>query len=90
VTVQKFDAGTGWTIVGTAGFSAGTADYTSLAIDSTTGAPYDAYGDSNNGNRATVQNFVAGTRWTVTRRVLVPPACLLDAEAFVFFSSLQV
>jgi len=36
-TAQKFVAESGWTVVGTAGFSAGTATYTSLALDSTGG-----------------------------------------------------
>ena len=62
-TVQKFVAGTGWTVVGTAGFSAGTARFTSLAIDST-GTPFLGYKDNANSNKATVQKFVAGT-WTV-------------------------
>jgi len=64
-TVQKFVAGTGWTVVGTAGFSAGTVSYTSLAIDPTTGTPFLGYRDIGNGNKATVQKFVAGTGWTV-------------------------
>ena len=54
----------GWNVVGTAGFSAGDASYTSLAIDPTTGTPFLGYQDSANSNKATVQKFVAGT-WTV-------------------------
>jgi hypothetical protein len=45
-----------WSVVGTAGFSAGQAYYTSLAIDST-GTPYVAYQDGSNGDRATVELF---------------------------------
>ena len=56
-TVQKFVAGTGWTVVGTAGFSAGTVTYTSLAIDPTTGTPFLGNQDGGNGNKATVQRY---------------------------------
>ena len=65
LTVQKFTAWSGWTVIGTAGFSAGTAYFTSLAIDSTTGTPFVAYSDGNNGYKVTVQRFVAGSGWTV-------------------------
>jgi hypothetical protein len=50
-------------VVGTPGFSAGTAFYTSLAIDPT-GTPFLGYVDGANSDKATVQKFVAGT-WTV-------------------------
>ena len=63
-TVQKLvSEGGGWTVVGNAGFSAGPAGYTSLALDST-GTPFVAYSDSNAGSKATVQKLVSGT-WTV-------------------------
>ena len=55
-TVQKLVSGS-WTVVGTAGFSAGLAFYTSLALDST-GTPFVAYSDFSNNNEATVQKFV--------------------------------
>jgi len=45
-----------WTVVGTAGFSAGQAEYTSLALGST-GTPFVAYADGGNGYRATVQKL---------------------------------
>ena len=61
--VQVADVQPMWRVVGTAGFSAGIADYTSLAFDST-GTPYVAYEDGSNGNKATVQKFSAGS-WTV-------------------------
>jgi hypothetical protein len=55
VTVKKFD-GTHWVSIGTAGFSAGSAEYTSLAF-SPTGVPYVAYQDHVNGSKATVMKF---------------------------------
>ena len=60
VTVMKFN-GTGWQNVGAAGFSAGTADYTSLYIYN--GTPYVAYKDGGNLNRATVMKF-NGATWS--------------------------
>ena len=63
-TVQKLvSEGGGWTVVGNAGFSAGPANYVSLALDST-GTPFVAYSDGNAGSKATVQKLVSGT-WTV-------------------------
>ena len=56
-TVQKFvSASGGWTVVGNAGFSAGPAFFTSLALDST-GTPFVAYTDGNAGEKATVQKY---------------------------------
>ena len=46
--------------MGTAGFSAGSVDYTSLAIDSTV-TPYVAYTDGGNSLKATVQKFTSGS-----------------------------
>jgi hypothetical protein len=57
---MKFD-GTNWVYVGTAGFSAGTAIFTSLAF-STSGEPHVAYTDYINGDKATVKKF-DGTNW---------------------------
>jgi len=56
-TVMKYtgNGGTGWEEVGTAGFSAGTADYTSLAFNN--GIPYVAYMDGGNGGKATVSSI---------------------------------
>ena len=54
--------------MGTAGFSAGQATYTSLAIDST-GTPYVAYADSFNDERPTVQKFTSGS-WSVVGTAL--------------------
>ncbi|MDE3057337.1 MAG: VCBS repeat-containing protein [Bacteroidota bacterium] len=58
-TVMKFD-GTKWVTVGSAEFSAGEADFTSLAFDGST--PYVAYEDGGNSNKATVMKF-DGTSW---------------------------
>ena len=52
-----------WVNVGSPGFSAGPALFTSLALDSAN-TPCVAYIDGGNSNKATVQKFVAGT-WTV-------------------------
>ena len=52
---------TGWEAIGNAGFSAGTADYTSLAFDN--GIPYVAYNDGGNGNKATMMKYTAGVGW---------------------------
>ena len=44
-TVQTFSGGA-WSVVGSAGFSAGIAQFTSLAFHPTTGAPYVVYQDA--------------------------------------------
>lgn len=56
-------SGQTWRTVGTAGFSAGQADYTKIALDPS-GTPYVAYSDGGNGNRATVMKF-NGTNWVL-------------------------
>jgi len=56
-----FYKGLFWKNVGTAGFSAGTAEYTSLAFDN--GTPYVAYRDGDNGGKATVMKYTAGAGW---------------------------
>jgi len=45
-----------WQVVGSVGFSSGTIDYTSLAIDSS-GTPYVAYQDADNSSKATVMYY---------------------------------
>ena len=50
-----------WQQVGSAGFSAGTATYTSLALNSG-GTPYIAYEDYGNNQKASVMKF-NGTSW---------------------------
>ncbi len=52
-----------WQVVGTAGFSAGGADYQSLAF-APDGTPYVAYQDRGNGRKTTVMRF-DGTAWQV-------------------------
>ena len=53
-----------WQVVGSPGFSAGRADYTSLAIDGS-GVPYVAYQDWGNGGKATVMKYSGGAWATV-------------------------
>ncbi|WP_168735956.1 InlB B-repeat-containing protein [Cohnella fermenti] len=59
-TVEKYDdtstsASTGWETVGDAGFSAGSALFTSLFVDN--GTPYLAYRDGGYSNTATVKKY---------------------------------
>jgi hypothetical protein len=54
-TVMRFN-GTNWMNVGNAGFTAGTASYTSLAF-SQSGDPYVAYQDWGNSQKATVMKY---------------------------------
>ena len=51
--------GTAWTTVGVAGFSAGMADFPSLALNRSTGAPYLVFVDYGDGihGRATVMTI---------------------------------
>ena len=59
-TVKKFN-GTSWVDVGNAGFSAGSADSTSIVLDSNN-TPYVVYKDGGNYSQATVKKF-NGTSW---------------------------
>ena len=59
--VMKFD-GTNWVRLGT-GLTTGYANFTSIAI-APDGTPYIAFGDFNNGNKATVYKYT-GTTWTI-------------------------
>lgn len=65
-TVKKFD-GTSWSLVGTAQFTAFSAQKQSLAIDHN-GTIYLAYQDGGNGYGATVRKF-DGTSWVVVGAV---------------------
>jgi hypothetical protein len=58
---MKFD-GTNWVNVGNAGFSAGIAQYESLAFCPSDSLPYLAYRDIGNSYKATVMKF-NGTNW---------------------------
>jgi uncharacterized repeat protein (TIGR01451 family) len=60
-TVMRYNAGTNtWETVGNAGFSAGMANFTSLALDSND-VPYVAYKDGGTSNKATVMRYNTGT-----------------------------
>jgi len=59
--VMKFD-GTNWVNVGTAGFSAGEAEFISLAFSPFDGQPYVAYSDGAKTDKATVMKF-DGSNW---------------------------
>ena len=62
LNLNKSDAQT-WNPVGSAGFSGGVSEYTSLAIDKS-GTPYVVYSDYANSGRATVMKF-NGTSWVI-------------------------
>jgi uncharacterized protein YjdB len=70
-----------WQNVGSAGFSAGLASYTSIAVDGS-GTPYVAYMDHANGNKASVMKY-NGSSW-----VNVGSAGFSAAEAY--FTSIAV
>ena len=59
-TVMKFD-GSSWVPVGSPGFSAGAAGYTTIAIDSS-GTPYVGYADGAHNSKATAMKF-NGSSW---------------------------
>ncbi len=71
-TVRKFD-GTSWSTVGSAGLSAGTVSYTSLAF-SPNGIPHLAYQDAFNSSKATVMKFKNGTTTAVSSSAWASPA----------------
>ncbi len=62
-----------WQQVGSVGFSAGSADYTSLAIDSS-GTPYVAYQDRVNGKAATPTPPATSTSTPPATSTSTPPA----------------
>lgn len=63
-SVQMYNSITGsWEYVGTPGFSSGTADYTSLAIDAA-GTPWVAFSDGSNSGKVTVMRYLSGS-WVV-------------------------
>lgn len=59
-TVMSYDGG-GWTLVGSQGLSAGTADYVSIA-GASDGTLYLVYKDNANGGKATVKHYT-GSAW---------------------------
>jgi len=60
-TAMKFN-GTGWDLIGSANFSAGTATYVSLQVYN--GTPYVGFIDGGNSNKPTVMTF-NGTDWVL-------------------------
>ncbi|NVN92962.1 MAG: fibronectin type III domain-containing protein [Desulfuromonadales bacterium] len=70
---------TGWSVVGTDGFSVGYVAYTSLAL-SPDGIPYVAYKDTANSNKVTVMKYSDGA-WNV---VGVPSGSVGYAFSFAF------
>ncbi len=62
VSVMKYN-GASWVVVGSYGFSPGTANYTSLAIDGG-GNPYVAFSDGNSSDRLTVMKY-NGSAWNI-------------------------
>ncbi|MBX2907164.1 MAG: Ig-like domain-containing protein [Taibaiella sp.] len=62
LTVVKYD-GSSWSVVGSRGFSPGTVDYVSLALNAS-GTPYVAFRDGNSANKATVMSY-NGSTWSV-------------------------
>jgi hypothetical protein len=65
-TVMKYtgSGATGWVAVGSAGFTAGEADYVSLALDSGSGIPVVAFQDWTHSKKATLMQFTGGA-WGV-------------------------
>ena len=53
-----------WSVVGSRAFSAGEAAYTRLALHPASGAPYVAYADGANSDKATVMTFT-GSAWSL-------------------------
>jgi hypothetical protein len=63
-TVKKYDkSSNSWVTVGNAGFSASTASFTSMKLDSS-GTPYVVYRDAGSSNKATVKKYdVSSNSW---------------------------
>jgi hypothetical protein len=64
-----------WTTIGSAGFSTGAADYTSITLHPDTGQPHVAFQDATNGNKITAMRY-NGSSW-----VLVGTAGFSDGQA---------
>ena len=63
LTVMRFGQGSAWEVVGSPGFSAGAANFISLAFNPSTSLAYVAYQDVNTtGSKATVMRFT-GMQW---------------------------
>ncbi|AMQ55613.1 MBG domain-containing protein [Algoriphagus sanaruensis] len=93
-TVMKFN-GSGWEVVGTAGFSSGSSLYQSLAI-APDGTPYVAYRDGSQSNKTTVMKFngsgweVVGTAGFSSGSSLLPSLAIApDGTPYVAFAEWQ-
>lgn len=62
LTVAKYN-GSSWSFAGSRGFSTGTADYSSIAVNAS-GTPYIAFSDGNSSNKLTVMSY-NGSSWSV-------------------------
>ncbi|MCW3120528.1 MAG: ancA 3 [Flavipsychrobacter sp.] len=82
-TVMKYD-GTDWVVVGSPGFSFGTAFYTSLAMDTSgaTPVPYVAYQDYDDNGKATVRKY-DGTNWVTVGNVYA-------SDSFAYYTSIAI
>jgi len=82
-TVERFD-GSSWTTVGSAGFSAGAALWTSIALGGT-GIPYVAFKDNSAGGKATVMRYSGGS-WAVLGSSAFSPGTYIYGSLAVFSS----
>ncbi len=78
-TVMKYN-GSAWVLVGSAGFSAGRADYTNLVF-APDGTPYVAYADRGNGGKATVMKF-SGSSWAAVGSAFSTAGAMYTSLAF--------
>ena len=90
VTVMTFDDGGDWMSVGNVGFSAGRADYISLALHPTTGVPYVAYIDYGTSTRPTVMTFNVSTVWSTVGTAGFSPGIGIYTSGMAQYTSLAL